>query len=199
MALHLGKSHGRQVNQGRNAFPQATLLPIVLLALCTFHAGCASSTPRDQSAVAAAKPSVETRRKDVTERLKQDVDRLIATDFQDSAAISAQLHTQLGPLQLDGERELRVSESGVLAGEKLQRVELSNATDDPSRGKLLIDFSPPGPTFGHAPWPDTMPYPPRPDAPDSRAYWVMTVDGKKVTFGLTEDQSHLSYISINKM
>ena len=66
MALHLGKSHGRQVNQGRNAFPQVTLLPIALLALCTFHAGCAPGTPRDQSAVAAAKPSVETRSKDVT-------------------------------------------------------------------------------------------------------------------------------------
>nr|WP_243840312.1 hypothetical protein [Xanthomonas cannabis] len=124
---------------------------------------------------------------------------MIATDFQDSAAISAQLHTQLGPPQLDGERELRVSESGVLAGEKLQRVEFSNATDDPSRGKLLIDFSPPGPTFVHAPWADAMPYPPRPDAPDSRAYWVMMVDRTKVTFGLTEDQAHLSYISITKM
>lgn len=85
MALHLGKSHGRQVNQGRNAFPQATLLSIALLALCTLHAGCAPSTPRDQLAIAAAKPSSETRSKDVTERLKQDVDRLIATDFQDVA------------------------------------------------------------------------------------------------------------------
>ncbi|MBB3797597.1 hypothetical protein LN461_16570 [Xanthomonas arboricola] len=199
MALHLGKSHGRQVNQGRNAFPQVTLLPIALLALCTFHAGCAPSTPRDQLAIAAAKPSAETRSKDVTERLKQDVDRLIATDFQDVAAVSTQLQAQFGPRHLDGERELRVSEQGVLAGEKVQHVEFISATDDPSRGKLVIDFSPPGPGFKESPWVDAIPYPPRPDARDSRAYWEMTVKGTKVIFGLTEDQSHLSYISISKL
>ncbi|MBB4725487.1 hypothetical protein [Xanthomonas euvesicatoria] len=199
MALHLGKSHGRQVNQGRNAFPQATLLSIALLALCTLHAGCASSTPRDQLAIAAAKPSSETRSKDVTERLKQDVDRLIATDFQDVTAVSTQLQAQFGPRHLDGERELRVSEQGVLAGKKVRHVEFINATDDPSRGKLVIDFSPPGPSFMESPWVDAIPYPPRPDARDSRAYWEMTVNGTKVIFGLTEDQSHLSYISISKL
>ncbi|WP_244242873.1 hypothetical protein [Xanthomonas citri] len=199
MALHLGKSHGRQVNQGRNAFPQATLLSIALLALCTLHAGCAPSTPRDQLAIAAAKPSSETRSKDVTERLKQDVDRLIATDFQDVAAVSTQLQAQFGPRHLDGERELRVSEQGVLAGKKVRHVEFINATDDPSRGKLVIDFSPPGPSFMESPWVDAIPYPPRPDARDSRAYWEMTVNGTKVIFGLTEDQSHLSYISISKL
>ncbi|MCC4609767.1 hypothetical protein [Xanthomonas campestris] len=199
MALHLGKSHGRQVTQGRNAFPQATLLPIALLALCTFHAGCALSTPRDQSAVAAAKPPVETRSKDVTERLKQDVDRLIATDFLDVAAVGTQLQARFGPRHLDGERELRVSEQGMLAGEEVQRVEFINATDDPSRGKLVIDFSPPGPSFVEAPWVEAVPHPPRPDARDSRAYWEMTVNGTKVIFGLTEDQSHLSYISISKL
>ncbi|MEA9563442.1 MULTISPECIES: hypothetical protein [unclassified Xanthomonas] len=135
----------------------------------------------------------------MTERLKQDVDRLIATDFQDVAAVSTQLQAQFGPRQLDAERELRVSEQGVLADEKLQRVEFINATDDPSRGKLVIDFSPPGPSFVEAPWVDAIPYPPRPDARDSRAYWEMTVNGTKVIFGLTEDQSHLSYISINKL
>ncbi|MFL7958626.1 hypothetical protein ACKAWT_19725 [Xanthomonas vasicola] len=199
MALHLGKSHGRQVNQGRNAFPQATLLSIALLALCTLHAGCAPSTPRDQLAIAAAKPSSETRSKDVTERLKQDVDRLIATDFQDVADVSTQLQAQFGPRHLDGERELRVSEQGVLAGKKVRHVEFINATDDPSRGKLVIDFSPPGPIFMESPWVDAIPYPPRPDARDSRAYWEMTVNGTKVIFGLTEDQSHLSYISISKL
>lgn len=199
MAFHLGKSHVRQVNQGRNTLPGAMLLPIALLALCTFHAGCAPSTPRDQLAVAAAKPSTETRSKDVTERLKQDVDRLIATGFQDVAAVGTQLQAQFGPRHLDGERELRVSEQGMLAGEKVQRVEFINATDDPSRGKLVIDFSPPGPNFVEAPWVDAVPYPPRPDARDSRAYWEMAVNGTKVIFGLTEDQSHLSYISISRL
>ncbi len=199
MALHLGNSHGRQVNQGRNALPWAALLPVALLTLCSFHAGCALSTPRDQPAAAAAKSSIETRSKDVTERLKQDVDRLIATDFQDVSALSTQLQAQFGPRQLDGERELRVSEQGVLAGEKVRRVEFINATDDPSRGKLVIDFSPPGPDFMESPWVDAIPYPPRPDARDSRAYWEMTVNGTKVIFGLTEDQSHLSYISISKL
>ncbi|MCF8825069.1 hypothetical protein [Xanthomonas campestris] len=135
----------------------------------------------------------------MTERLKQDVDRLIATDFQDVSALSTQLQAQFGPRQLDGERELRVSEQGVLAGEKVRRVEFINATDDPSRGKLVIDFSPPGPDFIESPWVDAIPYPPRPDARDSRAYWEMTVNGTKVIFGLTEDQSHLSYISISKL
>ncbi len=199
MALHLGESLGRQGNNGRSDSPRATLLASALLALCTLHAGCAPSTPRDQLAIAAAKPSVETRSKDVTERLKQDVDRLIATDFQDVAAVSTQLQAQFGPRHLDGERELRVSEQGVLAGEKVQRVEFINATDDPSRGKLVIDFSPPGPSFVEAPWVDAIPYPPRPDARDSKAYWEMEVGGAKVIFGLTEDQSHLSYISISKL
>lgn len=199
MALHLGESLGRQGNNGRSDSPRATLLPIALLALCTFHAGCAPSTPRDQLDIAAAKPSAETRSKDVTERLKQDVDRLIATDFQDVAAVGTQLQAQFGPRQLDGEIELRVSEQGVLAGEKVQRVEFINAIDDPSRGKLVIDFSSPGPGFMESPWVDAIPYPPRPDALDSRAYWEMTVNGTKVIFGLTEDQSHLSYISISKI
>ncbi|MFL7980635.1 hypothetical protein, partial [Xanthomonas vasicola] len=141
----------------------------------------------------------ETRSKDVTERLKQDVDRLIATDFQDVADVSTQLQAQFGPRHLDGERELRVSEQGVLAGKKVRHVEFINATDDPSRGKLVIDFSPPGPIFMESPWVDAIPYPPRPDARDSRAYWEMTVNGTKVIFGLTEDQSHLSYISISKL
>ncbi len=199
MTLRIWGSHAWQLCQRRTAFPKTTLLPFGLLALCTLHSGCAASTLHDQSAAPATKPPVETRSKDVTERLKQDVDRLIATDFQDSAAISTQLQTQFGPRQVDGERELRVSEGGILAGERLQRVEFSNAVDDPSRGKLVIDFSPPGPAFVNAPWEDAIPYPPRPDAPGSRAYWVMTLDGAKVTFGLTEDQSHLSYISINKL
>ncbi|CAD0359805.1 hypothetical protein CFBP2533_43950 [Xanthomonas hortorum pv. pelargonii] len=198
MALRIRGSHGLPFGWGHAAFPRAILLPLGLLA-CTLHSGCVSSTPRSHSAVAATKPPSETRSKDVTERLKQDLDRLIGTDFRDIAAISAQLHTQLRPTQSDGERELQVSESGTLAGEKLQRIELSNTTGNPSQGKLVIDFFPPGPAFADAPWVDAVPYPPRPDAPDSRAYWVMKVDGAKVTFGLTQDQSHLSYISINKL
>ncbi|MEA9654737.1 hypothetical protein VDF98_12465 [Xanthomonas campestris pv. raphani] len=198
MALHLGKSHGRQVNQGRNAFPQVTLLPIALLALCTFHAGCAPSTPRNQSAVAAAKPSVETRSKDVTERLKQDVDRLIATDFHDIAALNAQLQTQLGPGESQDVMVIRAGVSGVLAGAALKRIELRSNQDAPSHATLVLDFSPPGPMFEGMPSPDASLYPPRPDAAGSSAYWSMQRETATVIFGLNQDQSGLSYITISK-
>ena len=144
MALHLGKSHGRQVNQGRNALPWAALLPVALLTLCTFHAGCALSTPRDQPAVAAAKSSIETRSKDVTERLKQDVDRLIATDFHDIAALNAQLQTQLGPGESQDVMVIRAGVSGVLAGGALKRIELRSNQHAPSHATLVLDFLPLG-------------------------------------------------------
>lgn len=198
MALHLGKSHGRQGNRGRNAFPPATLLPIALLALCTFHAGCAPSTPRDQSAAAAAKPSVETRSKDVTERLKQDVDRLIATDFQDVAALNAQLQTQFGPGEPQDAMVVRRGEGGALAGAALKHIELRSTQDAPSHATLVLDFSLPGPKLEGMPSPDASLYPPRPDASGSRAYWSMHTETATVIFGLSEDQSSLSYVTISK-
>ncbi|ASK98635.1 hypothetical protein KWH01_02895 [Xanthomonas campestris pv. merremiae] len=198
MALHPGKSHGRQVNQGRIALPRAALLSIALLALCTFHAGCAPSTPRDQSAVAAAKPSVETRSKDVTERLKQDVDRLIATDFQDVAALNAQLQTQFGPGEQQDAMVVRRGEGGALAGTALKRIELRSTRDAPAHATLVLDFSSPGPKFEGMPSPDASLYPPRPDASGSRAYWSMQTETATVIFGLSEDQSSLSYVTISK-
>ncbi|PPT76477.1 hypothetical protein XaplCFBP3122_09065 [Xanthomonas arboricola pv. populi] len=51
--------------------------------------------------------------------------------------------------------------------------------------------------FDDAAWADAFPYPPHPDAPGSRAYRLLQVGTTRVVIGLTEDQLHVSYITIS--
>ncbi|MFC0155806.1 hypothetical protein ACFFJ4_20095 [Xanthomonas dyei] len=134
----------------------------------------------------------------MTERLKQDVDRLIGTDFQDVAALSAQLQTQFGPRQSQEAMVVRVGQGGALAGAALQHIELRSTQDAPSHATLLLDFSAPGPALEDVPWPDALLYPPRPDAAGSSAYWSLQRGQVTVILGLTKDQANLSFITISK-
>lgn len=199
MRLRTDKSDDRKACHKRDAFCQVVLLSSRAIVLAVLYSGCASGNSYDRSGLVVDQPTVGATRKDGMERLRQDVDRLIATDFRDMASIAAQLRTQLGTPQLDGERELRVSETGMLSGENLRRVELINALDNPSRGKLVIDFAPPGPDFVDVPWASAVPNPPHPDAADSPAYWTMMVAGTAIYFVLSKDQEHLVHIVIDKL
>lgn len=132
------------------------------------------------------------------ERLKHDVDHLAGIQFQDIAALNAGLSTRLSPIRLRDEVSVRTGEGGSLAGIALRSVELRSAQDDPSHATLVLEFPSSSLVFEDAPWPDAVLYPPRPDAPDSSAYWLLKTDSTTLVFGLARDQKHLSYISISK-
>lgn len=132
------------------------------------------------------------------ERIKHDVEHLIGLDFQDADALDVFLGTRLGPVRSDDGIDIRTAVGGSLAGLPLENVELRSAPGDSSRATLLLDFVAPGPAFDSVPWPDAVAHPPRPDAPDSTAYWSLQVDAAKVTLSLSQDRRHLSYIAIRK-
>lgn len=133
------------------------------------------------------------------ERIKQNVDRLADTGFDDIAAINAQLHAQLSPAQPRDGFDVRVSDSGALGGMPISGIELRSATDDASRATLLLRFAAPGVPLDDAPWPNAVLYPPRPDAADSTAYWsVDKANGTQVILGLSPDQTRLTYLTIRK-
>jgi len=133
------------------------------------------------------------------ERIKQSVDRLAGTGFDDIAAVNAQLHAQLGPAQPRDGFDVRLSDSGVLGGIQVSDIELRSATDDASHATLLLRFPAPGVPIEEVPWPNAVLYPPRPDAADSTAYWSVDVaKDTQVILGLSPDQTRLTQMTIRK-
>lgn len=133
------------------------------------------------------------------ERIKEGVDRLADTGFDDIAAVNAQLHAHLGPAQPGDGFDVRVSDSGSLGGIPVSGIELRSATDDASHATLQLRFPAPGVRLSDVPWPNAVLYPPRPDAADSTAYWsVDTANDTQVILGLSPDQTRLTHITIRK-
>lgn len=133
------------------------------------------------------------------ERIKQSVDRLADTRFDDIAAVNAQLHAQLGAAQPKDGFDVRVSDSGVLGDIPVSGIELRSATDDASHATLLLRFPAPGVPLADVPWPNAVLYPPRPDAVDSTAYWsVDAANDTQVILGLSPDQTRLTHVTIRK-
>lgn len=133
------------------------------------------------------------------ERIKQSVDRLAVTGFDDIAAVNAQLHAKLGPAQSKDGFDVRVGDSGVLGGIPVSDIELRSATDDASHATLLLRFPAPGVPIEDVPWPNAVLYPPRPDAADSAAYWsVDMAHDTRVILGLSPDQTRLIQMTIRK-
>lgn len=132
------------------------------------------------------------------ERLKHDVDQLISTGFDDVEALDRQFGSRLGPVRQEGQLNVRHTHGGEIAGIALASIELRSAQDDPKHATLLLDVAPSGLIMEDAPWPDAVLFPPRPDAPDSTAYWSLRMGDTSVVFGLAPDQIHVRYISISK-
>ncbi|WP_282244043.1 hypothetical protein [Stenotrophomonas sp. PS02300] len=132
------------------------------------------------------------------DRLRHDVDQLIETPFDDIAAVDALLGSQLGPVGSDDQLNVRKADAGAIAGISLRSIELRSARDDPRHATLLMSVEPSALMMTDAPWPAAVLYPPRPDAPDSNAYWSLQTGGATVIVGLGPDQVHVSYVSISK-
>ncbi|MGH8036720.1 MAG: hypothetical protein ACREPD_03170 [Stenotrophomonas sp.] len=174
---------------------RARLMSITAFALI---AGCANGWQLGNGGSAAASLAIESRSESVMDRLKQDVDRLLNTRFDDVEALDRQLGSQLGPVRQEGQFNVRHAQGGNIAGAALEGMELRSAQDDPSHATLVLELAPSGLAMEDAPWPAAVLYPPRPDAPESTAHWSLQVGNASVVFGLAPDQVHVRYISISK-
>lgn len=132
------------------------------------------------------------------DRLKSEVDRLAATGFDDIESLNSLLHAELGSIQTRDGMNVRSSQQGSLAGTALSNIELRSAQDDPRHATLVLEFNSSGLTIEDSPWPTAVLNPPRPDAPDSSAYWSVRSGDATVILGLASDQVHVNYISISK-
>ncbi|CAG2084324.1 hypothetical protein XCY_000610 [Xanthomonas euroxanthea] len=171
---------------------------LVSMAACLILAAPVSGTPVFQQAVVASGSRAQPEAPDVMRRLRQDIDRLVITDFKDIATLDSLLTTRLGPIQSRDGMAVRVGSNGLLAGIAVRNIELRGAQEDRSRTTLVIEVLPSRVLFDDAAWADALPYPPHPDAPGSRAYRLLQVGTTRVVIGLTEDQLHVSYITVSK-
>lgn len=171
---------------------------VIAMTATALIVGCANSTLESQAGMAKASPPIESKSENTMDRLKRDVDRLLSTPFDDVQALNVHLQAQLGPVQPHGQTDVRKAQGGTLAGIALKDIELRSAQDDPGHATLLLDLGSSELALQDPPWPAAVLYPPRPDAPDSNAYWSIQMGGASVIIGLAPDQTHVRYISIGK-
>jgi hypothetical protein len=134
----------------------------------------------------------------VIERIRQDVDRLIATPFDDSAGLQAILGTQLGPATEQDGWVVRRADHGTLAGVPIHDITLRTSSDGQGAKVMLLSLADDAVPFQGAQWPGATPNPPRPDAAGANAYWDVQQGGANVVLGLDGAQRHLIQISIRK-
>lgn len=169
------------------------------VAACMVLATPVFATPIFQQVIAEPKGTGASDSAAVMRRLRRDVDRLVAMDFRDVAALDSLLKTTLGPIQARDGMAVRVGSNGLLADIAIRNIELRSAQEDRSRTTLVMEVWPSRVFFNDEAWTDAFPYPPHPDAPGSRAYRLLRVGTTRVIIGLTEDQLHVSYITISKI
>jgi len=134
----------------------------------------------------------------VIERIKQDVDRLIATPFDDAQRLDALLGSALGPASEQDGWRIRQAAQGRLAGLPVHDITVRTSADGQGARVLLLSFDAGEVPFDGAQWPGAMPKPPRPNAPGSTAYWEAHEGEATVILGLDAAQQHLVQISIRQ-
>lgn len=167
----------------------------LLLSLACTMVACAA--PPVEPAPTHSVPNA-SRSSPVIERIKQDVDRLIATPFDDTPRLQALLGSDLGvPTEQDGWRT-QTAASGRFAGLPVHDIKLRSSADGQGASVLLLSFDAGQVPFDGAQWPGALPNPPRPDAPGSTAYWEVRQADATVILGMDSAQQHLVQLSIRK-
>ncbi|WDS35282.1 hypothetical protein [Pseudoxanthomonas sp.] len=132
------------------------------------------------------------------ERIKQDVDRLIATPFNDTARLQTLLGSELGaPAEQDGWRT-QTAATGNFAGVPVHDITLRSSIDGQGTSVLLLSFDEGGIPFDGAQWAGATPNPPRPESPSSSAYWEVHKGDATIVLGMDNSQQHLVQLSIRK-
>ena len=134
----------------------------------------------------------------MSDHIRQGVDRLLATSFNDASAIDGAFGTRLGPAkELDG-FIVQTAAEGTLAGVPFRAIELRRSADGIGAAVLLFSLADDGVAFDGTAWPGAMPQPPSTHAAGSTASWTLDRDGTSVVLGLDPSQQRLTRISIRK-
>lgn len=158
-------------------------------------AACSSGAPASSGNSNQSQP-VESGGEIEMERFKSDIERLAGVRFDDVDALNGQLRTHFSS---SGQGDLSVersAERGALGRLEVRNIVLRSNAHQPGRARLTFDVVSPSIEINQELWRDSILYPARPDAPDSRPYWSVQLDRATVYLGLAPDSATLARVTI---